>query len=1211
MKNFLRINAVVTGLLLSSSVVPVALADDTEIYTTPSALVSGSNPNILFIVDNSISMEAESEVKDNFDVDETYDGICEPDGIYFTDDGEIPDCSEANINWFNRSALVCDHAITAWSDTDMRDPSEPGPMGLIGTYSDQLAQFDPVGDKWRELDITAVAAATERDYLVECMEDSGLHGVSTGGDRYIKDVSSGYTNSAPVNPEVPHAVWSAGVGNLQLFDGNYINYLSDKTVPLVDKTRLEQVQRAVEIMVRGNTRVDIGLMVFDTQTEPSSQERTGGAVIYPILDVSASRNDFFSALKTLKPEAGTQLAETYYEALRYYGGKGVDFGVSTSPPVEGAALQSGNNFYKSPITGICDKNYIVVLSDGAPTFDDVSTTRQATINGFDSGSCNKNVTSDYTDDNLNADVDSDTNMRLATDDNCLDELSDWAFTNDVATDGSAAHQGEQNITTHTIGWTLEGADKFGLDLDAASDLLEATANRGGGVFYQADSEAELIDIFNQIIASALKVDSTFSSPAVSVNAFNRSTHLEDLYFTLFKPSDRKHWDGNLKKYKLQYEVDTADANGNGDVTERLPFIADQLGAHAVDGSTGFFSDTAKSFWTSGDADGKDVAAGGSANVLTNARNVYTFTGAYAASGAPAPGSGSLTTSANAVKATNASLTDAMLNIISETANSEEIISGTSYRETLINWAAGKDALNEYGAANTFGDARVQMGDPLHAQPALVQYGKNTDGTPDLIVYIATNDGYLHAVSSDDGTEIFSFIPQELLPNLKKSMEDEGGSKLYGLDGNVVVWINDANNDGTISGAGEHVYLYVTMRRGGKNIYALDVTSRTSPKLMWVIKGGTGDYKELAQTWSTVNVAKIKDGAAERQVLIFGGGYDKDQDTASVTTEDDEGRTVYIADATTGARLWTGGADATSPIASMNFSIPARINILDISGDGYIDRMYAADMGGQIFRFDINNSNGQALSDSIIGGRIADLAEASVLPKENRVESNARRFYYPPDVALLDANDGPFHGLVISSGYRAHPLNTAIHDQIYMIKDRFTGPITSTANYDVAVEGDLYNATVNLAGGDSATKADMDDEQQKIIGLEGWRIDLDDESNPGSWIGEKGLAEALIIEGTAIVTTYTPDLSISTNSCDPNIGIGKVFFLNILDATSAFPSNLDLRSERHVTLKRGGIPPSPNVIITEGGVPTLCIGTECEKANFDLGVRKTYWYEVTE
>ncbi|MBT8134669.1 MAG: PQQ-binding-like beta-propeller repeat protein, partial [Gammaproteobacteria bacterium] len=482
--------------------------------------------------------------------------------------------------------------------------------------------------------------------------------------------------------------------------------------------------------------------------------------------------------------------------------------------------------------------------------------------------------------------------------------------------------------------------------------------------------------------------------------------------------------------------------------------------------------------------------------------------------------------------------------------------------------------------------------------ALVQYG-GTLTVPDMVAYVATNDGYLHAYDVDDGKEIFSFVPQELLPDLQIAMENNGGSKLYGLDGSVVAWVNDVGKDGSIdASAGDHVYLYVSMRRGGKNIYALDVTDRTDPQLLWVIKGGTGAYTELGDTWSTVNVEKVKDGAAEKTVLIFGGGYDETQDNALVRTPDSVGRTVYIADAVTGARLWSGGKDGASPTTDMEYSIPARVKPLDISGDGYVDRLYVADVGGQIFRYDINNTNGSSLASSITGGRILDIAGSA--------DIDARRFYYPPDVALVDAPDGKYHGLIMSTGFRAHPLNDVIRDRIYMVKDRNTS-LTST--YTTLTESDLHDATDNLAGGNGADEAARDAEKANIAAAEGWYIDLDDENNPGTWIGEKGLSEPLILEGVAIVSTYTPNTFAATNSCEPNIGGGKVFFLDILDATPAYPSNLDLRPERHQKLVRGGIPPTPNVIITKGGEPTLCIGTECQSAEFGLGVRKTYWFEV--
>ena len=1188
MKQFNQIKALIVGLLFSSSVVPLATASDIEIYTSLGVSGKASNPNIMFVVDTSGSMGSTSSVKEPFDTIKTYTGSCVPAGIYFVDNGRIPDCA-TSTDYFNKSALVCDHAVVGYDALGaVISPPQDGSLLMIGTFSDQLAQYDSTKDKWRELGTTTTAA---RDYQVECFSDSGIHGTGTVGQTYIKDGGSGFTSDIPADLDVPHAVWAGGEGNLQLFDGNYLNYLDDATVPMVLRSYIDQVKSAVEIMVRGNTRVDIGLMRFDSKSQSN-----GGPVLYPILDVGADRNDFFSRLKTLDTASYTPLSEVYYEALLYFGGKAADFGQLSVPGNQTGTtyVSGGTKFYNSPISSECDKNYIVMLSDGMPTKDDLNATRKSVLTGFNTSSCSTDITLDEWDDNRDA-----FSSATSSIDNCMDELSEWAFTNDVAEDGSiAAHDGEQNVITHTIGFELSDA--------GAVQLMKDTANKGGGDFYEAKSEAELIDVFNKIIASTLKVNSTFSSPAVSVNAFNRSTHLEDLYFTLFKPTVGNRWEGNLKKYKLDFAVDTGDKDKDGDTTEKLPFIADQNGNPAIDDKTGFFSENALSFWSTvvgGNPDGKEVEKGGAASVLDSTRNVYTFTGAYnETDGVFVPSDKKLSSSSNEVDPGNASLTDVLLGI----TGFNEIVTGTPYRDTLINWAAGRDALSEFGTANTFTDVRPQMGDPLHAEPALVQYG-GTATNPDLVAYVATNDGYLHAFNTKTGDEIFSFIPQELLSELPDIMENNGGTKSYGLDGSVVAWINDKPDvngvkDGIINGS-DHVYIYVSMRRGGRNTYALDVTDRTDPQLLWVIKGGSGSYTELGKTWSTINVEKVKDGSTEKTVLIFGGGYDDAQDSASVTTTDSVGRTVYIADALTGKPLVSLGKDGSSPTPEMEYSIPARIKPLDISGDGFVDRLYVADMGGQIFRFDINNTDGKLLAASITGARIAELSDGGT--------DGARRFYYPPDVALIDENDGRFHALVISSGYRAHPLNTAIHDRIYMIKDRDTG-FTTSLSTNVS-EADLHDATANLAGGDAGAGAAgdviRDAELAKIQGAAGWFIKLDDEDNSGSWLGEKGLAETLILEGVAIVSTYTPNVISSANSCAPSIGQGKVFFLDLLDATPAFPANLDLRPQRHIELVRGGIPPSPNVIITKGGEPTLCVGTECMAADLGLGVRKTYWYEV--
>jgi type IV pilus assembly protein PilY1 len=1070
MNKFNQVKAAVVGLVLSTAVIPAAMADDIEIYTTDPAETAGVNPNILFLVDNSISMGTAMTVTAHYDPGTTYTGDCVTDGIYFVPLGQKgPDCTTdpAPGNYFNRSALVCDVAKfvyvadPATGVIEKEQPAVEASLSLFGTYSDQFARYnDTVSNakKWEKLP-AGITATAERDYEVECLSDSGAHG-APGGKLYIQD-GNAYTSTVPANLKVPHPVWSNGGGHMTIWDGNYLNYLAEVkagTVGTINTTRLAEMVRAVDIMVSTNNRVNIGLISLD-----ESSAREGGSIQYPMQDIGEARSNFKKqVLPGLSAEAYTTLSETYYEALLYFGGKKIDYGNNATPTMVGAAKDGGGGNYLSPISSTCGANYIVVLSDGTPTKDDANTKNADDVDRFDllpgmsKTICNTSPTSAWDDDNQDADDPGNSVV-----DNCLPELAEWANTHDVATKAIPAHAGEQNITTHSIAFSLDPADAGD---EPAINLLTDTATGEDGQFFIAQTGDELVAIFQAVITKALKVNTTFSSPAVSVNAFNRSTHLDDLYFTLFKPHATKNaWSGNLKKYKIKFATDAT--------TKKVtPFIADSTNSPAVDADTGFFGNWSRSYWSTV-VDGKLVEEGGAASKMPDPRKVYTITGDMTdddANGVFVTAVSDLTNAVNEVADTN-ELTDALLGIgglasILNDAAGDPI----PYRNTLINWAAGMDVFSRYGALDTSDDARLNMGDPLHAEPALVQYGQTADGDPVLTAFVATNDGYLHAIDADTGIEKFSFIPQELLTQLPRVMENNGGEKSYGLDGSVVAWIKDDAKDGIDAGAtgadpaaGDHVYLYFGMRRGGRNIYALNVTDPDSPALMWVIKGGQGDYANLGETWSTVNVRKVKDGATEKTVLVFGGGYDATQDNASVRTVDGVGNTVYIADAATGAKLWSASH------ADMDYSIPARVLPVDVSSDGFIDRLYAADMGGQVFRFDINNNNGSALSASITGGRVADLAGDD--------EANARRFYYPPDVALIDAPDGAYHALVLSSGFRAHPLNKTIHDRIYMIKDRNTGLLTSNDayRYDPAVTGaagslteaNLYNATVNLAGGE--------------------------------------------------------------------------------------------------------------------------------------------------
>jgi type IV pilus assembly protein PilY1 len=612
-------------------------------------------------------------------------------------------------------------------------------------------------------------------------------------------------------------------------------------------------------------------------------------------------------------------------------------------------------------------------------------------------------------------------------------------------------------------------------------------------------------------------------------------------------------------------------------------VKDSVGRNAVNPNTGFFADNALSYWsTTGVPDGANVTLGGAANRLPDpgARKLYTNkTGA------------NLTAPGNQVSIANlGSFSPAEFGLIGAAGEPE--------LADLIQWARGVDVKDYDGDPST--TVRYQMGDILHAQPATIAYGGN--GSQDIVIYTATNDGYLHAINARTGQEIWSFIPHELLPNLIDLYNDEAiNFKNYGIDGDLVPVVADRDGDGEINPGTDFAYLIFGMRRGGKSYYALDVTNRNMPKIMWV-----RSFPQFGQTWSPASVTRVDvsgGGASspDNAVVVIGGGYDTTHDQPAFSDNPDaEGAAVFMLDLQTGVEVWRAGADADADLTvpMMKRAFPSRIRVLDMSGDGYADRMYAADVGGQIWRFDI--ANGETPGSLVTGGVIAQLgAEGSVNPGPG----DTRRMYNTPDVAMFydELHDRRYLSISVGSGYRAHPLDTSATDRFYSVRDpNIFSPLTQGDYniYPIVKDSDLVEVSGKL-------------ETVLEPGDAGWKFTL-----PAN---EMILAESTTFDDAVYFVSFEPQ-GASSDPCQAGLSVNRLYRVNVkngdpvVNTEGLDPGDSD--NARRSGLEQGGIAPKPTFLFPspdddcEGQEcsppPIGCIGLECFDPGFVNAPVRTLW-----
>ena len=865
----------------------------------------------------------------------------------------------------------------------------------------------------------------------------------------------------------------------------------------------------------------------------------GGRVLHDISDIDTDRAAILAKIAALTDGGNTPLEETLYEAALYWRGMTADYGV----------LQLDEN---GDPTGDIDPNAFV---GQAP-----STYEQPAM-----PVCSRNFNVLLSDGEPVSDTDGQTKVPLLpnfsdlgrtecdgneADGRCLNDVAEYLAKVDI----HATSAGVQNVVTHTIG--------FALDIQVLKDAAEVS---GGDYFLASDSE-ELTSALMRIVESVIDKGLSFAAPAVAVNTFNRTQNLNDLYIATFLPDGRVHWPGNIKKYAIVDGV-----------------ITDANDAPAVDPDTGYFDVGSKSFWTVGLADGDSVTDGGAANKLPDPllRKVYTNNGI----------TNDLTAASNALTPGNAGAF-----VLADFG-----LTGGATEPTIADvlaWAEGKDVMDDDGDGDS-DETRYAMGDPLHSQPAAVVYGGDP-ADPEVVVFSATNDGYLHAIDGETGVELWSFVPKQFLPDLPDLMLNGNATfKHYGIDGDVVPVVADLDDNGVIDND-DFVYIIFGLRRGGIDYFTLDVTDKDSPELLW-----TARFPESGQSWSKPVLTRVdmqhNDLNDLKAVLVVGEGYDTVHDTAAFpAVADNVGAGIAMLDVETGQRLWRAGRDnADLTLSTLTRAIPSQVRVIDISGDGFADRMYAVDVGGQVFRFDIYRDKTPA--ELVTGGVIARFGGEGVA---SAGATDTRRFYSSPDVSIFEDEliKQRFLAVGVGSGYRAHPLDTSATDRYYSLRDGdLFAKLTQAQydSYDIAYDGDM----LEVAG-----------QVNTIVGANqrGWKLTIP--------AGQMILSGSATFDNSVFFIGYEPDV-VSAATCQVAPGKNFLYQVSVVNG-DPIANNLDTMTgaeadaARVATLKQGGIAPTPSFLFPspdadcEGAEcappPIGCIGVECFDPGFENFPVRTLW-----
>ncbi|MEQ1739628.1 MAG: PilC/PilY family type IV pilus protein [Methyloglobulus sp.] len=721
---------------------------------------------------------------------------------------------------------------------------------------------------------------------------------------------------------------------------NYLNwfYSNELAKTTTTSTRLQVAQKAANNLVSSlKDDIRLGFSTFND---------TDGGYLWEVVDdlKPTKKANIASRINAAKAEAWTPLAETTADIGRYFatGSSNVNLHAgesnqSTKPTndVLPSSLKNGTawsgrtaitgepTFSSNPIQFSCQKSFAVLLTDGLPT-QDLEISTNSYLRDYDgdctlaNGSLNTSLCTDY-------DKKKAYTYPHSTSSDYFDDVTQALYEMDLRPDlrkpTKESSKAKNNLTTYVVGFA---DDDINPSVPGVNPLPKDAAIQGGGKFFYAGSEAELTGSLTR--AFQFIRDQKSSSSSVAANSTQFQTNAL-LFQALFDSGD---WTGNIRTFNLESE----DLNGNGDL-DQPPAVAvteDTNGNGVLDNAV-----IGAVRW-----EAKDHMP---AHTI---RNVTTF---------------------DPVTANGTDFRWDSLNAAQKAVFNKPTPAGLTEGSKIVDYLRG-DRSNEGDGPTEYRPRSTVLGDIINSDPLFI--GGEDLGYSNLpeggtypahvahkkssleMLYVGANDGMLHGFqvginpsTGVEGDEVFAYVPNAAISKeLFDYATDRSYVHKYFVDGapqysdvfydsawhTVLVGSMGSGSTTVVGGAGG---------TGGRAVFALDVTNPDSfgvTNVLWEFSNRNN--ADLGYTIPTPSVVRMSSGWA----AIVANGYNSANGKAA----------LFILDIKTGAVIGGSPIVADSPAAKDNgLSSPTPV---DVDGDNIIDYIYAGDLKGNLWKFDVTSDD---------------------------------------------------------------------------------------------------------------------------------------------------------------------------------------------------------------------------------------------------------------